>query len=72
MGGSLSVSNFTVSYYQHPVLIMSGALGQIFAGPGAVDVGRIFKSLTIHDGTNDLMDLAGNCAIARKPSRSSS
>ena len=35
MGGSLSVSNFTVLYYQHPILIMFEAPGQIFAGSGA-------------------------------------
>jgi hypothetical protein len=58
---SLSASYPIVSAARRPIFDVSGAWRRAWR--------RIFGRLTIDDGTNDLVDLAMDGAVARKPSR---
>jgi hypothetical protein len=71
MGGSLAESNLTVFNPLESDHINFAACGPFFdvAAAGRRGPRRIFGRLTIDDGTDDLVDLAVDGTVARKPSR---
>lgn len=71
MGGSLAESNLTVITPSDLCSIDFAACSPFFdvAGAGRRGPRRIFGRLTIDDGTDDLMNLAVDGTVARKPSR---
>lgn len=74
MGGSLSVSNFTILTYQHDLTFISNLRSDfsLLRKLAAVGWKNFFRALTIDDSTDDLMDLAMECTIARESSGRSS